>query len=37
MDITDISSDRYVVGPQKSEVALFSPDLNGITGANLHY
>jgi len=33
MDGTDIISDGYLVGPQKSEVqvALFFPDLRGIT------
>lgn len=33
MDVTDIISDGYLVGPQKS--SLFSPDLKGITRTNL--
>lgn len=38
MDVTDTLSDGYIVGPQESEVqvALFSPDLKGITRTNLY-
>lgn len=38
MDVTDLISDGYIVGPQDSEAQffLFSPDLKGITRTNLY-